>query len=261
MIKRIVILTLFLLLAQTAMAQEPVNLLENGDFTETSSGGIAAGWTPFAISDEHAPPHYHLATVDGRQVQQWSGDGLAGVYQQVTVEAGTAVRLEATTRAWSTSGESPGVSQEPAWVRQRVGLDPLGGTDPLASTVMWSAPGQLLDTWGTLAVETYAEAATVTVFLSAYPNAPRRHNDIYFDAARLFVVAHPLPVLAAPLSVDAPSACDEPLLDGLVTGCGTAPGQQGYVAIAQPTAVHDAVIVFLLIGLLVVGRQARRLLR
>lgn len=234
-------------------AQADDDLLTNGGFEghyQAWAGieqvRVADGWIPFwaeTSENESLRPEYKGAnpTVNsepiyanrvrsGRNAQQWFtayATAFAGVYQRVDVVPNSTVRLSAWTHAWSSDDNSnPNQSQNPAWVRQRVGIDPSGGTDPTSANVVWSMPGNFIDNWGQLSVEAKAQGEHVTVYLAANPNFARPHNDIYYDDARLIVVSFPLPAPAASTG-PAPVPTPDPLLRGLITGRGVLPGQQG----------------------------------
>ena len=141
----------------------------------------------------------------------------AGFLQQVQVAPGTRVRLSAWAHAWSnhslagheSCGDDPycscGVgrgtlaalqgtlpSDADPWVSAlgnftfRVGIDPTGGTNPLANTVVW---GQGLHAYNAYAqvpfVETAASGNTVTVFLRSTTQWAFKHNDAYWDDVEL----------------------------------------------------------------------------
>ncbi len=229
------------------------NLLLNGDFEEGFAAWngepalqVAAGWTPFWVitgldipeNDRGARPEFMASdspkspfarAYTGQRAQLWHtkfSTAVAGVYQKVPVTPDSTLRLSAWTFAWSSEGNDPGRSQNGAWARQRIGIDPTGGTDPSSPNVAWSMPTQYLDSWGRISVETRAQSDHVTVFLSAYPNRHLPQNDVYFDQAELILVSFGLPT---PASGGAPLIAPtiDPLLTGLVTGQGVAPGVQG----------------------------------
>ena len=231
--------------------QEDGNLLLNGGFEErfvtADVGDVAVGWTPFWVIDGLDNPDNDRGRVpeymDGMggkapAVRAYSGGhsllwhtkfstAFAGVYQQVPVGKGTSLKLRAWGYGWSSVGGDVGLSEEAAWVRQRVGIDPTGGTDPLGLTVIWSLPHQFVDEWGELAVEATAEGEHVTVFLAAYPNEVRPQNDFYFDEVVLRPTSYDLPVVE-PRAVAAPEErVIDPILLGLVEEMGTGPGQMG----------------------------------
>jgi hypothetical protein len=208
------------------------NLLHNGDFevwpeTYQADGQVATGWSPFVMGESGSQPVLFRATTAEWAVsgaaQQWASNGFAGLYQTVAVTPDTTVRLSAWTNAWSSDSDRE--LTNPAWVRQRVGIDPYGGTDPTSATIVWSMPGNFVNRWGELSVETRTVGQQVTVFLAAHPNVVRAHNQIVYDNARLTAVAFSLPAVAS--SGPTPVPTSDPLLDGLVVGSGILPGQQG----------------------------------
>jgi len=75
-----------------------------------------------------------------------------------------------------------------------VGIDPFGGTDPRAATVVWNWDQTDPAWWGpydyyspTLPVTVTAQATTVTLFLRGVTRLPTRYDDLYFDTASLYV--------------------------------------------------------------------------
>ncbi|HLF28583.1 MAG TPA: hypothetical protein VJG32_19790 [Anaerolineae bacterium] len=76
--------------------------------------------------------------------------------------------------------------------RVLVGIDPYGGTNPRAATVVWNWNAANPAWWGpydtyssTLPVVVTAQAHTVTFFLRGVTTTPAKHDNIYFDTARL----------------------------------------------------------------------------
>jgi len=145
----------------------------------------------------------------------------AGFLQQVSVAPGTRVRLSAWAHAWSNhalaghkeceddpycscgvgrdtfaalEGTLPDAGADP-WVAAlgnftfRVGIDPTGGINPFAGTVIW---GQGVHSYNAHAqvpsVEATATASTVTVFLRSTTRWAFKHNDAYWDDAELVSV-------------------------------------------------------------------------
>ncbi|MEM9774264.1 MAG: hypothetical protein AAF902_06760 [Chloroflexota bacterium] len=235
------------------------NLLLNGDFEEGyrqvdgyDTAWIAVGWEPFAITSDldipnnpNGSPPVYLASdsssattnraLTGTRSQMWRTNysaAFAGVYQRVPISEEATVRLSAWTYGWSSTGDDPSISQNAAWMRQRIGIDPTGGTDPNSEDIVWSPAAQYLDTWGELSVETKSEAEYVTVFLSAYPNFVLPNNEIHYDSARLRIVSFELPTPAPDYGIsgdEIPGAAPtiDPLLIGLVTGQGVSTGVLG----------------------------------
>ncbi len=149
----------------------------------------------------------------------------AGLYQQVSgITPGVRLRFSAYLETWSCLAEgewnncpTAPYSNHPAPMHTRVGIDPTGGTDPWASTIVWSQEVDTFDQWTNFWVEATAEADTVTVFIHSRPDWvdgwPRINNDVYVDDASLVVVGEgeptpppvatatptPLPPTATPL--------------------------------------------------------------
>ncbi len=69
-------------------------------------------------------------------------------------------------------------------VRFRVGIDPTGGTDPQAASVVWSDEAGPGDVWSRIECETVAESGTITLFLQAR-NPMGWNLNAWFDDAAL----------------------------------------------------------------------------
>jgi LysM repeat protein len=120
----------------------------------------------------------------------------AGLMQQVyTIPLGARVRFSIWMQAWmcanpSACGKDGSHSDAPADMHLRVGIDPLGGTDPFTPTVVWSAEQPAWDKFVLYQVETVALSDTVTVFTHSRADWPwpRINNDVYLDDASLVIV-------------------------------------------------------------------------
>ncbi len=145
----------------------------------------------------------------------------AGFFQQVQVAPGTKLRLTAWAHAWSNhlSREDGGRPddgrwsdgagyEEVAWEAGTipsdtgdpqvdakgnftfyVGIDPTGGADPLADTVVWGPGYHVYNGYcRKLAVDATSQASTVTVFLRSKTLWKFKHSDAYWDEAELLVV-------------------------------------------------------------------------
>jgi hypothetical protein len=247
--RAVLALLLWLILpAGPLLADEGENLLQNGDFEGAFQAWngipqlqVAAGWTPFwtertrdydirpeyknANPNPYEAPLYDNRVRSGRGAQQYFtsfGRSFAGVYQRVPADPGATLLLVAWAHAWSSSDHDPYTSVNPSPMNLRVGIDPTGGLDPHSPDIVWSAPRQYIDSWGELRVQATARAAHVTVYLSSHPDYANKHNDVYWDDARLLLVARPLPT-PPPM----PTATLHPALNGLVRGAGQGPGEQG----------------------------------
>jgi len=108
-----------------------------------------------------------------------------GVYQIVNVTPGKGYHFEAGWAAVSYNGAL--VSPDPNAVARQIGIDPYGGTNPMASTVVWSSEHrdyshfQLPD----LQLDQYARNNKITIFLRAKNDFTGGHVDVYFDHAIL----------------------------------------------------------------------------
>ena len=190
--------------------QTGVNLLKNGGFEApySAKGGqevnVAQGWNPwhFEWAESDFRPEFKPAEArffanrvhGGSYAQQYFktwGTYHAGVFQKVSVTPGTRLRFSAYGQAWSRddSGNcAEGLSCNPADMGMRVGIDPLGGTEPRADSIEWSPQQSPWDQWALFTVEATAKADAVTVFVWSSPSAPRRSQDTYWDDAVLEAV-------------------------------------------------------------------------
>lgn len=140
----------------------------------------------------------------------------AGLMQQVSVEPGSELKFSAWAHAWSNHKDnakpdrfpnpddplwSEGAGKGPYFALEGstdddavrnftfwVGLDPTGGTDPFADSVVWGQGAHIYNVYHEVpAVEAVAEADTVTVFMRSRAIWPFKHNDAYWDDAELVV--------------------------------------------------------------------------
>ena len=99
----------------------------------------------------------------------------AGIYQQVAVTPGV---VYLTDIGWAAP------SQED--FERKLGLDPTGGTDPLAPTVIWSRSEWTKTRWPDLTVSARATGPTMTVFV--WVHHPRAYGQdwVFLDAVGLW---------------------------------------------------------------------------
>jgi LysM repeat protein len=147
----------------------------------------------------------------------FGGQHIAGLYQQVgNIAPGTPLRFSVYMHTWGCmagtdswnicpTGEK---SNNPPPMHTKVGIDPTGGTNPWAATVVWSAEQNAYDVWTLFQVEARAQNSTVTVFTYSYAhwfdNVFRIHNDVYIDDASL------INLNAAPAQPPAPQPTSPP---------------------------------------------------
>jgi LysM repeat protein len=212
-----------------APPQQGENLLQNPSFegTYTPWNAVAqiqvpTGWTPWWGEAAEGDPdwknqrpewkpaegvYYPTRVHSGERAIQWHksyATFLAGAYQQVNVPENAPLRFSAYGQAWSCSDWNQcqdSTSYDPANVGMRIGIDPTGGTNPWAASVVWSAWGNPLDTWAPFSVEATAQGSVVTVFLYSNPDWPKQNQDVYYDDASLVVIGAappPAPETTAP---------------------------------------------------------------
>lgn len=125
----------------------------------------------------------------------------AGIFQRVPTAPGEVLRLSALVHAWSLTGSddpftSTGVGQGPTYADEgaygddlgkgnftfRVGIDPFGGTDPFADTVVWGDGAHVYNAYHTTPeVTVEAQGEFVTVFVEYHNKLRFAHNDAYID--------------------------------------------------------------------------------
>jgi hypothetical protein len=157
---------------------------------------VADGWQPWhrtqAAGDpewRYRRPEYRPASYsyNGSAAQQFFtsfGTHEAGIYQQVGgVVAGRTYRFSIALYIWSSMGGDFYRSEQPGGARARVGIDPAGGTNPYADSVVWSPFATFYDTWRVLAVDAVAQGRAATVFVWSTQEHPVVHNDVALDDA------------------------------------------------------------------------------
>jgi len=96
-----------------------------------------------------------------------------------------------------------------------VGIDPTGGTNWAAPTVVRSPEREAYDQWTLFEVEATAESDTVTVFIHTRADwqdrIPRINNDVYIDDASLVAVTPPSPTPLPPPPTATPGSPPTPL--------------------------------------------------
>ncbi len=164
---------------------------------------IPNGWTPFIIWGELT----YMQDVDtywgAPSLRMWSNGGTfkAGIYTQVNVTPGAGYRASI---AW-------GAPNEPDHFGRQLGIDPTGGTDPNAPTVIWGhthwGAGRMLNypegKGPNIDVRARALNSTVTVFFMVDHPTSTGDNLIFVDAIALY------PDEGAP-QIDPPTATPEP---------------------------------------------------
>jgi hypothetical protein len=176
----------------------------------------------------HLTPDRIESGENGYRIFGPSGPIWAGLRTQVSVEIGKRYALEAYAHAWTNHNDSdaipghedccgdplcswgagrggfaekvedlPELNGEP-WndalhgAAFRVGIDPTGGLDPLADTVVWSDAWAIYNEFASVGVAAEAENATVTLFLEQKLRWSFRNNDGYWDSISFVAVGEPV---------------------------------------------------------------------
>lgn len=152
----------------------------------------------------------------------FGGQHEAGLLQQVGgIQPGARLRFSVYMQTWSCLPQeawnkcpTAPYSNQPAPMHTRVGIDPTGGTDPWATTVVWSPEMDAYDAWTLFQVEADAQADKVTVF--TYSRADwtdswfRLNNDVYIDDASLVAVSPPPTATRPPAPTSTPTDTPAP---------------------------------------------------
>lgn len=190
------------------LAQDDDNLLQNGGFEGTyiAIGGdpslqVAPDWQPWSLpppadaesSAINLRPDYQAAPANrvrsGEAAQEYNTffathDG--GLFQRVPVEVGAELQFSVYVWVWSSATfEDPDQSIQPQDVEVMVGIDPTGGTDGAADSIVWSEGTTFYDEYQELLVSATAEDTAVTVFIRSTPQGAIGVNNVYVDDAAL----------------------------------------------------------------------------
>jgi hypothetical protein len=155
----------------------------------------------------------------------FGGQHIAGLMQQVGgIAPGTPLRFSAYMMTWGCmAGEGEwnvcptgDKSNNPSPMHTRIGIDPTGGTNPWAASVVWSAEREAYDQWTLFQVDATAQNSTVTVFTYShadwFDSVFRIHNDVYIDDASLIALNEtpaPPPTATSAPPMDTPVSAPE----------------------------------------------------
>ena len=116
----------------------------------------------------------------------------AGLMQKVgNIQPNTRLRFSAYMEAWTCfewlDCDYGKVSDKPAEMHLKIGIDPTGGEDPFSSNIVWSSEQPAWDQWVQFQVEAVASSDTVTVFTHSRADWDwaRKNNVVYVDDASL----------------------------------------------------------------------------
>ena len=146
---------------------------------------IPNGWKEFILSGDLTYMQDTDTFFGAPSLRMWSNGGTfkAGIYSQVHVTPGAGYRASI---AW-------GGPNAPETFGRQLGIDPTGGTDPNAPTVIWGpmhwGPGRILnrpDGKNNIDVLARAQSDKMTVFFLTDHNRSTGDNYIFVDAIALY---------------------------------------------------------------------------
>jgi hypothetical protein len=168
---------------------DPGNLIPNCNFDGFSGDPprqVPSGWTPFVLSGDLTFMQHTDTYWGAPSLMMWSNGGtfVAGVWTQVGgLQPGATYKASV---GW-------GAPNAPEAFGRRLGIDPTGGTDPNAASVVWGpmhyGPGRMLNypvPNVNIDVATVAQSSTVTVFFYVDHNYSTGDNYIFVDAVGLY---------------------------------------------------------------------------
>ncbi len=168
---------------------DPGNLIPNCNFDGFSGDPprqVPTGWTPFVLSGDLTFMQHTDTYWGAPSLMMWSNGGtfVAGVWTQVGgLQPGATYKASV---GW-------GAPNAPEAFGRRLGIDPTGGTDPNAASVVWGpihyGPGRMLNypvPNVNIDVAAVAQSSTVTVFFYVDHNYSTGDNYIFVDAIGLY---------------------------------------------------------------------------
>lgn len=169
---------------------------------------LPEGWTPFILSGDLSYSQDVDTMWEPPALRMWSNGGTfkAGIYTQVDVNPGSGYRASI---SW-------GAPNAPDTFGRQLGIDPVGGTDPAAPTVVWGpmhwGPGRVLNYSNgqgpNIDVVARAQTGRITVFFLVDHPRSTGDNLIFVDVVALYPdeSAPALPAPTAPPVVAAQAA-------------------------------------------------------
>jgi hypothetical protein len=117
----------------------------------------------------------------------------AGFYQQINVTAGATYCYSVWAHSWSAEDDDNAYTGPMVGnLRQRVGIDPSGGTSWQSSEILWGALRVQADFYEPFVVTATAQTDTMTVYAYSQAEWAVKHNDTYWDDANLRQVLEPV---------------------------------------------------------------------
>lgn len=146
---------------------------------------VANNWNPWIDwgTPQFKPSDFEK--IEGDSCQQIWSDGISfggGIYQQIT---GCVVSRDYQAMAWFMSMYGPDGPFYYNKIGQKIGIDPYGGTDRNAGTIIWSGEDFCDRTWREISVVAKAQSSTITVFLKVNDSWAGQNCRSFFDYVRL----------------------------------------------------------------------------
>lgn len=181
-----------------------------GSASEQSNGyGRIAEFFPTSqTSDPLGGGIIYQGAESQRIMHQW-GTGANGIYQQVTVPAGSRLRFSAWGYGYSCHRDNndgcPKYSINPSYLGMQIGIDPKGGADFYADSVIFTPGTSVYDEYKEFSVEANANGTQLTVFMMYHPAYPVQLNKVFWDNANLVVVGNATSQQSSPAPATAPT--------------------------------------------------------
>ena len=182
---------------------EPGNLTQNcgfdvfvDDWVGEKRYQIPAAWWYYILAGD---PDYRPSddTYWGAPSLWMLTDGApftAGIYQQVSVTPGVVYMTDI---GWAAPAQED--------FERKLGLDPTGGTDPRAPTVIWSRSEWTRTRWPDLTVSARATGPTMTVFVWVHHPTAYGQDWIFLDAVGLWPDASQPAATVTPIPSSTPT--------------------------------------------------------
>jgi hypothetical protein len=151
----------------------------NFDNFQDRGNGLSTpeGWWPWVTMGSPAFDADWHGSAPGAPAQRiWSDGGTwtAGLYQQVRVTPGKGYLARIQWAAPNCDG-----------IERKIGIDPWGGTDPLAPRVVWGGSCWVQERMPDLHVSAYAEAETITIFVWTHHSSSGGADQVFLDGVVL----------------------------------------------------------------------------
>lgn len=186
----------------------PAHVCDFDSFRGSPPRQIPNGWTEFILEGNPTFMQDKDTYWGPPSLRIWSNGGTfhVGIYTQVKVVPGAGYRASI---AW-------GAPNAPSTFGRRLGIDPLGGTDPRSPTVIWGpehfGAGRILNYPPpdvNIDVKARAQSENITVFFKVNHPTSTGDNLIFVDAIALYPDESAAAIAAAPRSAiptEAPAA-------------------------------------------------------